>query len=114
MQDFGITRMTNLGEAQFLDIKFERIINLCADIVGDINRANAMFVTNLTEYEQRRLYQDKAIGNCQVLKQELQSIVDVLSGLNLNKYKTSIEMIEKELRLIKSWRKSDLRLKKKL
>lgn len=114
MQDFGITRMTNLGEAQFLDIKFERIINLCADIVGDINRANAMFVTNLTEYEQRRLYQDKAIGNCQVLKQELQSIVDVLSGLNLNKYKASIEMIEKELHLIKSWRKSDLRLKKKL
>lgn len=28
MVDFGITRMTNLGEAQFLDIKFERIVNL--------------------------------------------------------------------------------------
>lgn len=34
MVDFGITRMTNLGEAQFLDIKFERIVNLCAEIVG--------------------------------------------------------------------------------
>lgn len=114
MVDFGITRMTNLGEAQFLDIKFERIVNLCAKIVGDIYRANALFVTNLAEYEQRRLYQDKAIANCQVLKQELQSIVDVITGLNINKYKVPIEMIEKELSLIKAWRKSDIRFKKRI
>lgn len=114
MIDFGITRSTNLGEAQFLDIKFERIVNLCGDIVGDIHRANSMFVTNLAEYEQRRLYQDQAIANCQILKQELQSIVDVMSGLNVNKYKVPIEMIDKELNLIKSWRKSDNRLKKKI
>lgn len=114
MQDFGITRIADLGEAQFLDLKFERIINLCAEIVGDIHRANAMYVSNMLEYEERRLYQDKAIGNCVVLKQELQSIIDIISGLNLNKYKTSIELIEKEIHLIKSWRKSDLRLKKKL
>lgn len=114
MVDFGITRMTNLGEAQFLDIKFERIVNLCAEIVGDIYRANALFVTSLAEYEQRRLYQDKAIANCQVLKQELQSIVDVITGLNINKYKVPIEMIEKELSLIKAWRKSDIRFKKRI
>ena len=114
MLDFGVTRCTNLGEAQFLDLKFERIINLCADIVGDIHRANDLFVTNLLEYEQRRLYQDKAIANCDVLKQELQSIVDIIPGLNINKYKTSIKMIDKEIILIKSWRKSDIRLKKKV
>lgn len=114
MVDFGITRTTNLGEAQFMDLKFERITNVCGDIVGDINRANNIFVTNLQEYELRRLYQDKAIANCQVLKQELQSIIDVLSGLNLNKYKRVTLMIQKELNLLKSWRKSDLRLKKKL
>ena len=114
MQDFGITRIADLGEAQFLDLKFERVINLCGDIVGDIHRANAMYVSNMLEYEERRLYQDKAIGNCVVLKQELQSIIDIISGLNLNKYKASIELIEKEIHLIKSWRKSDLRLKKKL
>ena len=114
MLDFGVTRCTNLGEAQFLDLKFERIINLCADIVGDIHRANDLFVTNLLEYEQRRLYQDKAIANCDVLKQELQSIVDIMPGLNINKYKTSIKMIDKEIVLIKSWRKSDIRLKKKV
>lgn len=34
MQDFGITRIADLGEAQFLDLKFERVINLCAEIVG--------------------------------------------------------------------------------
>lgn len=114
MDDFGITRNTNLGEAQFLDLKFERIINLCADIVGDIHRANDLFVTNLLEYEQRRLYQDKAIANCDVLKQELQSVIDVILGLNINKYKISIKLIDKELVLIKSWRKADIRLKKKL
>lgn len=114
MLDFGVTRCTNLGEAQFLDLKFERIINLCADIVGDIHRANDLFVTSLLEYEQRRLYQDKAIANCDVLKQELQSIVDIMPGLNINKYKTSIKMIDKEIVLMKSWRKSDIRLKKKV
>ena len=114
MLDFGVTRCTNLGEAQFLDLKFERVINLCAEIVGDIHRANAMYVSNMIEYEERRLYQDKAIGNCVVLKQELQSIVDVMSGLNINKYKPSIKMIDKEIVLIKSWRKSDIRLKKKV
>ena len=102
MLDFGVTRCTNLGEAQFLDLKFERVINLCAEIVGDIHRANAMYVSNMIEYEERRLYQDKAIGNCVVLKQELQSIVDVMSGLNINKYKPSIKMIDKEIVLIKS------------
>ncbi|CDI43313.1 hypothetical protein [Lactobacillus helveticus] len=114
MDDFGITRNTNLGEAQFLDLKFQRVINLCSDIVGDLHRANDLFVTNMMEYGQRRLYQDKAIANCDVLKQELQSVIDVISGLNINKYKISIKLIDKELVLIKSWRKADIRLKKKL
>lgn len=114
MDDFGITRNTNLGEAQFLDLKFQRVINLCSDIVGDLHRANDLFVTNMMECEQRRLYQDKAIANCDVLKQELQSVIDVISGLNINKYKISIKLIDKELVLIKSWRKADIRLKKKL
>lgn len=114
MNDFGITHSTNLGEAQFLDIKFHRVINLCADIVGNIHRANDLFVTNMTEFEQRRLCQDKAIADCDVLKQELQSVIDIISNININKYKKSIELIDKERALIKSWRKSDLRLKKKL
>lgn len=63
MQDFGITRIADLGEAQFLDLKFERIINLCGDIVGDIYRANAMYVTTMLEYDQRRLYIMKYLQN---------------------------------------------------
>ena len=31
MQDFGITRIADLGEAQFLDLKFERVINLSTE-----------------------------------------------------------------------------------
>lgn len=114
MDDFGITRNASLGEARFLGLKFRRVINICSDIVGDLHRANDLFVTNMMEYEQRRLYQDKAIANCDVLKQELQSVIDVISGLNINKYKISIKLIDKELVLIKSWRKADIRLKKKL
>lgn len=63
MQDFGITRKADLGEAQFLDLKFERIINLCGDIVGDIYRANAMYVTTMLEYDQRRLHIMKYLQN---------------------------------------------------
>lgn len=114
MNDFGITNHMNIGKAQFLDLKFRRVVNVCADIIGDIHRANDLYVTNLMEYEQRRLYQDKAIANCDVLKQELQSVIDIISGININKYKTSIELIDKEIVLIKAWRKSDIKLKKKL
>lgn len=63
MQDFGITRIADLGEAQFLDLKFERIINLCGDIVGDIYRVNVMYVTTMLEYDQRRLYIMKYLQN---------------------------------------------------
>lgn len=63
MQDFGITRIADLGEAQFLDLKFDRIINLCGDIVGNIYGANAMYVTTMLEYDQRRLYIMKYLQN---------------------------------------------------
>jgi len=63
MTDFGITRMTSLGEAQFLDIKFERIVNLCGDIVGDTNRANAIYVTSKLEYERRKLKKYRKMVN---------------------------------------------------
>lgn len=114
MTDFGITRDTTMPEAQFLDLKFNRIVELCGDLVGDIHRANSTFVTSMSEFDARRLYQDKAIGTCQVIEQELQSIIDVIPKINVNKYKPAIELIEKEIHLIKSWRKSDLRLKKKI
>lgn len=114
MQDFGITRDTSMAEAHFLDLKFERIVNLCSDIVGDVNRANNIFVTNIDEYNIRRLYQDKAVGNCKVLEQEMQSIIDVIEGININKYVRAIDLIQKEINLIKAWRKSDIRLKKKI
>lgn len=114
MQDFGVTQDTSLAEAHFLDLKFERIVNVCGDIIGDTNRANKMFVTNIDEYKARRMYQDKAIGSCEVLKQEIQSIIDIIPNININKYVRTVDLVQKEINLIKAWRKSDIRLKKRL
>ena len=75
------------------------------------SRANTLYVSkgNRTEYELRRAYQDKAIGCCFVLYQELQYIISMF-GTDLNKFIPILESIEKEVDLLKGWRQSDNKL----
>ena len=62
------------------------------------------------EYVQRRLHQDEAIGFCFAIKQELQYAIETLP-VDVNVYLRFAEMIDKEVALIKAWRKSDNRIR---
>ena len=62
------------------------------------------------EYVQRRLHQDEAIGFCFSIKQELQYAIETLP-VDVNVYLRFAEMIDKEVALIKAWRKSDNRIR---
>jgi hypothetical protein len=73
--------------------------------------ANSIYPTNMAEYEERRMFQNKAIGQCYRLLQELQYVVEILP-VNVNKYARFIEGIEKEIRLLRGWRKRDNKLKR--
>lgn len=96
------------------DERFE-ILNDMREAVGNLEMANSIYVTTTAEYEERRLYQTKAIAYYNRLKQELNYIVDAFPGkINLNKYMSSIKLIDEEIGLIRAWRKSDNKLKRNL
>ena len=74
--------------------------------------ANSIFITNIQEYDQRRLYQDEALGHCTNIIVELQYIEEKFKGrVNVNKYSNLISLIENEQSRIKGWRQSDKKLK---
>ena len=95
----------------FMDHEREVILKILQELVENITRANTLYVSkgNRTEYELRRAYQDKAIGCCFVLYQELQYIISMF-GTDLNKFIPILESIEKEVDLLKGWRQSDNKL----
>lgn len=72
--------------------------------------ANSLFPYIEEEYVERRLHQDKAIGYCFAIKQELQYVIDTLP-VDVNVYLRFADKIDKEIALIKAWRKSDNKLK---
>lgn len=92
----------------FMDHERDTILKVLQELMENIVRANTLYVQkgNRTEYEQRRLYQDRAIGCCYVLYSELQYIRS-LFATDLNKYVEILESIEKEVDLLKGWRMSD-------
>ena len=91
-----------------MDHERDTILKVLQKLTENIVRANTLYVQkgNRTEYEQRRLYQDRAIGCCYVLYSELQYIRS-LFATDLNKYVEILESIEKEVDLLKGWRMSD-------
>jgi len=78
-------------------------------IVFDLFRANSIYPTSLPELYERRLNQDRAIGSCYALLQELQYVIRVLP-VDAQQYVRYTKLIEREIALIKGWRKSDNRI----
>ncbi len=73
--------------------------------------ANSIYPQYKEELIERRIYQDKAIGQCFRLIQELQYSIETLP-VKIDIYLQLSKDIEKEINLIKSWRKSDNKFKK--
>ena len=58
------------------------------------------------EANERRIYHDRAIANCEVLIVELELASRELD-VSADKYKQYIAMLDEEVGLLKGWRKSD-------
>jgi len=89
------------------------VIDCLRSIVELVYIANNIYPTCQEELIERRLYQDKAIGQCYRLVQELQYAIEILP-VDVNKYLRFGDRIQKEIDLIKAWRKSDNKFKKKI
>lgn len=83
----------------------------CLRSIGEhVYVANSIYPTCLTELEERRVHQDLAIGYCYTLVQELQYAIETLP-VDVNTFLRFGADIQKEVDLIKGWRKSDNKFK---
>lgn len=87
-----------------------RIDELTSLIIFNVRAANSIYPTSLSEYEQRRNYQNIAIANCEQLISELQQVVEIFE-VNINIYGKYIQTIDREIGLIKNWRQRDNKIK---
>lgn len=80
-----------------------RIDHLCRLLIENIRAANTIYPISNAEFESRRAYQNDALVNCEQIKSELQRVVDIFD-VDINLYARYIEALNREIRLIKSWR----------
>lgn len=91
----------------------DEIMNDLRCLMASITMANSIYPASVEEYNERRCYQDKAIGYCQRLLQELQYVIETLP-VDVNRYTRFADEIQQEVALLRGWRKSDNKYKKSL
>ncbi len=95
----------------FIPDERQVVMDCLREITACIYGANSIYPTCREELVERRLLQDKAIGQCYRLTQELQFVIETLP-VDVDKYTRFAEMIQTEINLIKGWRKSDNKFKR--
>lgn len=75
-------------------------------MIDHITYAYSVWPTSKAEYDHRRVEMDKAISSCECLKKDLEGAIDILP-VNVEKYIPYVGKIDKEIALIKGWRKAD-------
>lgn len=95
----------------FIEDERKVIVDCLRSIGENVFLANSIYPAYMEELIERRLCQDKAIGLCYRLTQELQYAIETLP-VDVNKYLHFAEMIQTEINLLKGWRKSDNKFKR--
>lgn len=87
------------------------IVECLRDITKEVYIANSIYPTCPEELTERRIHQELALGHCYRLTQELQYAIETLP-VDVDTYLQFGEAIQKEINLIKGWRKSDNKFKR--
>lgn len=99
-------RKINSFNEWFIVDQRKTVMDCLRSVQENIFVANSIYPTYMEELIKRRIHQDVAIGQCYRLLQELQYSIETLP-VDINVYLRFVEMIEKEIGLIKGWRKAD-------
>ena len=117
MSDIKIEDLNNENDIYQMRYMRNIINDLLRRMTDNISMANLIYVSNMTEYEERRKFQDYAIGNCYQIADELYYLILFFRNrgieVNANKYSRSIKLINNERQLLSAWRKSENSFKKK-
>lgn len=105
--------INNGFEEWFVAYQRDTVMECIKKATEYIFTANSIYPSILEELNERRIYQDKAIGQCYRLLQELQYTIETLP-VDIEKYTRFSDMINKEIDLLKGWRKADNKFKRAL
>lgn len=111
--DFYAEGMLAIKNKMFLDMRSRALEELTDKLVFYIKIANSIYPMCITEWEERRVAQGKAIGTCYAILTNMQRIMMRLR-IPDNKYTLDIQNIMRMINSLKAWRKSDNKLKTKL
>jgi len=89
------------------------IWDILRDLMLNITKAYTIWATCRAEADERRIAQDRAIACCESLLKELELAVEVLP-IDAEKYMRYVDMVDREIALLKGWRKSDNKRHKSL
>lgn len=87
------------------------VVDCLRAITEEVYIANSIYPQSPEELTERRTHQERAIGQCYRLVQELQYAAETLP-VDVNKYLRFAEMIDVEIKLLKGWRKADNKFKR--
>lgn len=94
----------------FIADQRKAIVDCLRSITSYVYQANSIYPMYQEELVERRIFQDKAVGKCYDLVQELQYAIETLP-VDVNIYTRFADMVQTEINLIKGWRKSDNKFK---
>ncbi|MCM1220160.1 MAG: hypothetical protein NC548_37285 [Lachnospiraceae bacterium] len=113
MERYNITSITEEYPEWLINDMRQRVLYECRMMIRNIIHANSIYPHNKEEFNDRRRYQTMAIGNCEQLIQELQYVISIIN-VDANKYLPYVDMVDREVALLRGWRKSDNRLLTKI
>ena len=111
--DFYAEGMLAIKNKMFLEIRSRALEDLTDKLVFYIKIANSIYPQCISEWEERRVAQGKAIGTCYAILTNMQRIMMRLR-IPDNKYTLDIQNVMRMINSLKAWRKSDNKLKLKL
>lgn len=103
---YGIRKVPDVYPEWVFDKLRNSLWDYLREMMKHITRAYTIWATNLPEAYERRISQDRAIAACESLLKELELAIDILP-VDAEKYMTYVDCIEREIALLKGWRKSD-------
>ena len=82
------------------------LVDMARNAVYNINRADQFYPNSSFNVLQRRKYLSLAIADCEQLCLELQALLDLKVTNDATRFKSVVEMVEKEIALLKGARKN--------
>lgn len=105
-EKYGLTKFPGDYPEWLIEKLRDSIWDYLRDMMLNITRAYSIWATNESEMNERRLCQDRAVSCCESILKDLELAIEVLP-IDVEKYMPYVEMITKEIALLKRWRKND-------